>query len=618
MATRILTPAVLVACSAALSAQDYDITANYTKRTAMVPMRDGTRLHTQIFKPQDKSRCYPILLSRTPYGMRNYGPKIVRRRLGPSNRFAIAGYVFVYQDVRGQNGSEGDFEVLRPPRRNRADPRATDETTDAYDTISWLLENVNCNNGKVGMWGISYAAWQTVMAMADAHPNLLAVSPQASPSDMFLGDDIHHNGAFRLHYMFHWMSLMGSLRGDLTGKKGDRFRYGTNDLFAYHLANGPLSTVDDKIFCRKLPFWTRMMEHGTHDDFWRRRDPVRLLDDVRPAVLNVAGWFDAEDFRGPFAIYEKVEAKDSDNNNHLIVGPWRHGGWARDRGDSLGPAKFRVPTAKEYQRDIEFPFFEHHLRDNTSFDFGGVTVFETGGNRWHRLSRWPPADVVQVSLQLRPNGRAELKSSPRATQIGCGSDRGFDEFVSDPSDPVPFTAECGPRIDPGYMVEDQSFVANRKDVLSYTTEPLPRDLVLAGRARVRLFFATTGTDADWVVKLIDTHPDEKDREAVGYQIPLACEIFRSKFRKSFSKPVPLKPGTVTKLEFELPDRYHRFLAGHRIRVEIQSSWFPLYDRNPQTFTDIYRARESDFVKATHRVYRNQGAMTQLLLPVQPN
>ncbi|MEM7202908.1 MAG: CocE/NonD family hydrolase [Planctomycetota bacterium] len=585
---------------------------HYTKRLAMIPMRDGTKLHTQIFEPTNPEGRPPILLNRTPYGMRRYDTTIARRWLGPSPLFSALDYVFVYQDVRGQHGSEGEFRVLRPPRTVRSDPRAVDETTDAFDTIEWLLDHVPDHNGRVGMWGISYGAWQTVMAMADAHPALVAVSPQASPGDMFVGDDIHHHGAFRLHYMFGWLAHMASTSG-LLGPKRGRFDFGTDDAYAYFLGLGPLGAVDERVFRGRVPAWTEYMTHGVYDAYWRQRNPLRLMRDVRPAALHVAGWFDAEDFRGPLEIYDRTEVDGRRDANYLVVGPWRHGGWnalSGDTGASLGRATFGAGTSAHFRRAMERPFFEHHLRDGPDPQLAPVTAFETGGNRWHPLAQWPPVDVEPQPLYLRAEGGASFGAAPNAADPPA-----FDEFVSDPADPVPSAARRTMRFYPERMVEDQQFVASRPDVLTYVTAPLANDVVIAGAAEAQLCFSTTGSDADWVVKLIDVHPEDDD-PAAAFHMLLAAEIFRAKFRESFARPVPVTSNALTDLRFRLPDRFHRFRAGHRIMIQIHSTWFPLYDRNPQTCVDIYRAAPAAFVKATHRVYRSGVHSSRLILPVR--
>ncbi len=587
----------------------------YSATEAMIPMRDGVKLYTQIFKPLGLAEDRPILMTRTPYSVPPLAQTLANP--GPSRLFSEAGYLFVYQDVRGQFRSEGEWEVLMPSRQDPSDPAAVDESTDAYDTVEWLLENVEGHNGRVGMWGISYDGWQTVMAMADAHPALVAVSPQASPADMFLGDDLHHNGAFRLSYTFGWMAFMAVRRGEADPALiGPILNPGTSpDCYGFFLGEGTLPELGGKYF-GKVQGWQDFMAHGNYDEFWERRNNLRVLDDVRPAVLHVAGWFDAEDFRGPIDLYHRVEENDDADQNFLVVGPWRHGGWSERTGDdgaSLGDLDFDEPTSEQFRDQIEFPFFEHHLRDESDPLLPEVMAFETGGNRWHELDEWPPESEELRPLFLRREGIASFE--PPAPG------EGFTPFTSDPANPVPYTRRAPVMPEPGYMVEDQRFVSDRDDVLTFLTEPLEEDLVIAGRVEVELTFATTGSDADWIVKLIDVSPPGSEVSAAtgspmnGTQTILAGEIFRAKFRDSFSEPSPLEPGKKTELKFFLPDRFHRFRAGHRILVQVHSTWFPLYDVNPQTFTDIYSASKDQFQVADHQVFHEEGAESLLRLPV---
>ena len=584
---------------------------SYELRQVGIPMRDGVELHTKIFAPLDTDEPCPILLRRTPYGIDEESTSSL---LGPSPRFADAGYVFVHQDVRGQFGSGGEWQDMRPLRADPADAAATDECTDTRDTIDWLLTHVTGHNGKVGMWGVSYDGWQVAMAMTDAHPSLLAVSPQASPGDMFLGDDLHHNGAFRLSYSFAWIAFMAARRGSADPAViGPLLR---QEAYPFFRQAGDLGELERRYFGGQVPEWSELLEHGDYDDFWRRRNVVAALDDVRPAVLNVAGWFDAEDFRGPLDIYQAVERDDDERRNFLVVGPWRHGGWSHSSGDSgafLGDLAFGTPTSELYRAEIEFPFFEQHLRGGPDARLAEVRAFETGGNAWRSFERWPPPGVQPLTLHLREGGVLSGEAP--------AEDEGGTEFVSDPSDPVPYTARGPVFPAPGYMVEDQRFLDDRTDVLTFVGEPLEEELVLAGPLEVRLCFATTGTDADWIVKLIDVWPEEADapaasgRDLAGAWTIVSGEIFRAKYRTDFARPQPLVPGELTELVFTLPDRLHRFRAGHALALQVQSTWFPLYDRNPQVFTDIYRATESDFVRATHTVFHRASAPSLVRLPV---
>jgi len=605
-----LRPALCLLLVSSTLAQDRFVTGdNYSKTELTIKMRDGTELFTQIYEPLDDSRPYPVMLFRTPYGIRFYGEGLNRITLGPSPLFTRSGYIFVYQDVRGKFKSEGEFEVMMPVYSKLVGPDEIDETTDTYDTIDWVMKNVPNHNGRVGQWGISYPGWQTVMGMINAHPALAASSPQASPADMYIGDDFHHNGAFRLMYTFGWLAGNAATRsGTSTSAQGARFSYGTDNGYEFFLGVGPLPNVDRLYFEEQVPTWNDYMQHGTYDEYWQRQDVLQHMKDISPAVLNVAGWFDAEDFYGPLSIYYEIEKNDQNNRSTLVVGPWSHGQWSSMDGSFLGDIPFGSNTSAYYRDEVEFPFFEHYLKDVGEDTLPEAIVFETGGNQWRRYDQWPPAHATPTELYLREGGSLSFEAPVSA----AGTAR--DEFISDPANPVPFSATPGLAQGHTWMVEDQRFAARRSDVLAYQTAPLTEDVVIAGPIIASLATATTGTDADWIVKLIDVFPNDTPREPNGKTVPLgegggfqmliAGEVFRAKFRNGFDRPEPLVPGEVTRIEFDLRDKYHRFLEGHRIMVQIQSSWFPVIDRNPQRFVDIYHAQESDFQQATHTVHRS--------------
>jgi uncharacterized protein len=588
--------------------QHLGVRARYEKSIHHVPMRDGVKLFTVVYAPRDKSEKYPILLMRTPYGIGPDGPDAYPKALGPSAELAQEGYIFVYQDVRGKFRSEGQFEVLKPYKPRKTAPTDTDESSDNYDTVEWLVNHVPNNNGRVGQWGVSYPAWQTVMGMIDAHPALKASSPQASPADMFIGDDFHHNGAFRLMYTFHWVA-------NYSREKTTPFDYGTPDGYRFFLDLGALTNVDRRYFKGQFRAWNEYMEHGTYDEYWRRQNFLEYLKNVRHAVLNVAGWFDAEDFYGPLAIYQAIEKHNPGNQSLLAVGPWRHGGWVIDDGDELGHVRFGSKTSHHYRREVELPFFNYHLKGKGEMRLPEATVFETGQNEWREYAAWPPPETVRQNLYLQARGKLSFSAPAGASAA--------DSFTSDPERPVPFTAETRNTQGHNWMVEDQRFAAQRPDVLVYESEALTEDLTLAGPVEVKLFVSTSGTDADWVVKLIDVYPDDAPDNAPnpcrvrmgGYQMLVSGEVFRSRFRESFSRPKPLVPGKVTEIKFTLPDKFHRFKKGHRIMAQVQSTWFPVIDRNPQKFVDIYRARDADFQKAEHKVHRSAQSPSHLRLHV---
>jgi uncharacterized protein len=587
----------------------FDVRSHYTKSEHMVAMRDGVKLFTIVYAPNDRSQRYPFMLHRTPYGSPPYGPDQYRRTLGPSPDFAREGFIFVYQDVRGKFQSEGEFVVMRPISTTGG----TDESTDTFDTIDWLVKNVPNNNGRAGQWGISYPGSQTVWGMINAHPALKASSPQAPAIDMFLGDDFHHNGAFRLMYTFSWLagnarprpfdSAQG--RPGLTQTNNGRFDYGTPDGYRFFLDAGPVRRIDEKYFNGSVPTWTEYMQHPDYDEYWQRQNPLKHLKNVKHAILTVAGWFDAEDFYGPLETYRTLE-KERGNQSAIVIGPWLHGGWSSMPGDALGDIRFGSKTGEHYRQNIELPFFLHHLKDRTTTTTAEATVFETGANQWKTYDTWPPRGVEPRTLYFQANGGLSF-SAPTDT-----SPAAFDEYVSDPARPVPFSAEARTTQGHLWMIEDQRFAASRPDVLVYQTPPLTDDVPIAGPISASIFVSTTGTDADWIVKLIDVYPGsapDNDPNPRGvrmgdFQMLLAGEVFRARYRNSYSKPEPLKPGEPVKIEYDLRDRYHRFLRGHRIMVQVQSSWFPVIDRNPQTFVNTYQATEADFRKATERVYRS--------------
>lgn len=610
---------VLALGTALWGQEPFDIRANYTKSESMVPMRDGVRLFTIVYAPKDSSRKYPFLLHRTPYGSGPYGPDQYRRSLGPSVDFAKEGFIFVYQDVRGQFKSEGDFVVMRPIKPDKRNQADTDESSDVYDTIEWLLKNIPNHNGRLGQWGISYPGSQTVWGMVGAHPALKASSPQAPAIDMFIGDDFHHNGAFRLMYTFGWLLGSARVRKGPVDSRAPLFDSGTPDGYRFFLKLGSVANINEKYLQNEVPTWNEYMEHPNYDEYWDKQNPVKYLKNIRHAVLNVAGWFDAEDFYGPLETYRNIEKYNSSNKSTIVIGPWLHGGWASMPGDSLGDIRFGSKTGEYYRQNVELPFFKYHLKDQGDLKLPEALVFETGSNEWRSYDRWPPAKTEAKNLYLQADGK--LSFVPPAGTAG----QGFDSFISDPAKPVPFSAET--RLSQGHlwMVEDQRFAATRPDVLVYESVPLSEEVTIAGPIIATLFVSSTGTDADWIVKLIDAYPgnapdntpNPKGVRMGDFQMLLAGEVFRSRYRNSFSNPEPLVPDQPTKIEFNLRDRCHRFLKGHRIMIQIQSSWFPVIDRNPQKFINIYRAKDTDFEKATHKVYRSGQLPSHLEVEILP-
>jgi putative CocE/NonD family hydrolase len=568
-----------------------------------------------IYAPRDDSKDYPILLYRTPYSIRPYGPDEYRSLLGPSQEFDRDGYIFAFQDVRGKFKSEGEFEVIRPLAPEPKGPEDVDESTDNYDTIEWLLENVPNHNARVGQWGISYSGWQVLMGMVDAHPALKASSPQASPSDMFIGDDWHHNGAFRIMYTFSWLAGNARRRDAPTEERSGPFDYGTDWGYDFFLEAGAASHIDELYFHGDVPAWIDFMTHGTYDDFWKRQNALQHLDDIDHPILNVAGWFDTEDFYGPMSIYRTIEEKNTENQSTLIVGPWLHGGWRSMEGDHLGCIEFDSKTSHYFQREVQFPFFQYYLKDEGEWGGTEAVLFETGANEWKRYDRWPPEGLEPAELYLREDGKLSFEPP-----VGRGTGES-DSYTSDPNRPVPFSAEIRTTLGHLWKVEDQRFASTRPDVLVYESDVLEEDITIAGPILANIFVSTTGTDSDWIVKLIDVYPGDAPDSAFcevpmgGFQMHVAGEIMRGRFRTSFENPEPMVPGEVTPIHINLRDRYHTFKAGHRIMVHVQSSWFPAYDRNPQKFVDIYHAAPGDYQVATQTVYRAAEYPSHLVLGV---
>ena len=594
----------------AVHAQDATaIKRDYTKYEYRIAMRDGAKLFTAVYVPKALGKTSPILLTRTPYSVRPYGEDKYRDNLGPSEHFSKAGYVFVYQDVRGRFMSEGVFEHIRPHKAVKSGPKDIDESTDTWDTLDWLINNISANNGKAGIWGISYPGFYTSTGMIDAHPSLKAVSPQAPVGDWFIGDDFHHNGALYLVHALRWFSansrkMDNPTTGPTTPQQVD---YKTPDGYRYYLDMGPLANFDERELKGSVGFWNDMMKHGVYDDFWKARDIRRHMNAIKPAVLTVGGWFDAEDLFGTLETFRSVEAKGPLSENLLVMGPWYHGQWASASGDSLGAVKFDAKTAPYYQEKIEFPFFERYLRDKPSHGLPKASMFETGRNQWRQFDAWPPKGVQSKRLYLQANGGLAFTAPTLA---------GRDEYLSDPNKPVPYTGYIAQNMTREHMLDDQRFAATRPDVLEYRTELLEEDLTLAGPIDPRLFVSTSGTDSDFVVKVIDQFPDDL-RENGGYEMLIRGEIFRGKFRNSFEKPEPFTPDKPEKIEYRMPDVFHTFRRGHRVVVQIQSTWFPLADRNPQKFMDIYSARREDFVKATQRVYFGGERPSSIAISVLP-
>lgn len=602
------------------------VRARYTKYEYRIPMRDGARLFTAVYVPKDSSQSYPFLLTRTPYSVAPYGVDNYRSAVGPSPSFEKESFIFVYQDARGRYMSEGEFLQIRPYAPNKRGPQDVDESTDTYDTIEWLLKNVANNNGKVGMIGISQPGFHVAASIIDSHPALKAASPQAPTADYYMGDDVYHNGAFMLSANFDFYSgFVPRKDGPEPRKPRLSFDPGTPDGYQFYLNIGPLATANERLLGGEAKYLQEIIDHTTYDDFWKRRSLWRFMNNVRCAVLNVGGWFDAEDPAGPFHIYRSVERNNPGIVNQLVMGPWPHGGWARSDGDKLGNLNFGVKSAEFFREQIQFPFFMTYLKDKPT-DLPEAYMFLTGINEWRRKTEWPPKDLKPLTLYFRANSQL---SSDSPTEPAPG---GFDEYISDPTRPVPFVGYVVGGMTSDYATEDQRFASQRTDVLVYETAPLEDDLIIAGPIKINLNVSTSGTDSDFVVKLIDVYPGNypqpdlpagqrppaNEVQMGGYQQLVRGEPFRGKYRNSFEKPEPFTAGKPAAINYELPDAYHAFRRGHRIMIQVQSSWFPLVDRNPQKFMEIPRALATDFQKAIERVYRSRELPSSITVLVEGN
>ena len=608
---------------------DSYIKAHYTKYEYRIPMRDGAHLFTAVYVPKQSEAAgphtaYPFMIDRTPYSVAPYGEDQYPKRLGPSDEFEKAGYIFVYQDVRGRYLSEGTFVEMHPHIDDKKSSKDVDDSSDMYDTLEFLLKHVPDNNGKAGIWGISYPGFYTSASMIDSHPALKAASPQAPMTNLFMGDDAYHGGAFMLAANFGFYTFFKPMEHPDKPRPGVEFDMGTPDGYQFYLNATPTGTLDTKYLQGKNFLLSDQLYHTAFDSYWQARDLSLHMRNIRCAVMTVGGWYDAEDLSGPMRTYYAVEKNNPGIANTIVEGPWVHGGWARNDGDHLGDIQFNAKTAEFFRKNIQFPFFEYYLKGKGS-PLPEAYMFETGTNVWRQYDQWPPAGASARTLYLRADGRLSF-DSPSAKE-------GFDEYVSDPSHPVPFVGYVTDTVPQRYMVDDQRFASKRPDVLTYQTDVLEGDITIAGPISPKLKVTSTGTDSDFVVKLIDVYPADApdpdtssagkrviDVPAIrmgGYQELVRGEPMRAKFRDSWEKPAPLSPGKLTEIDFTMPDLLHTFRRGHRIMVQVQSSWFPLTDRNPQTFTDIPHARPDEFHKATEQIYHEQGSASGVELLVLP-
>ncbi|NSL90539.1 CocE/NonD family hydrolase [Chitinophaga sp. Mgbs1] len=615
---------ILPAVTKAVNQDSLWMYENYTKKEIYIPMRDGVKLFTSVYLPKDQSEKHPILMTRTPYSCAPYGEKNYRQLYkNHYNQYLHEGYIMVIQDVRGTWMSEGKFVNVRPFNKSKKGKNEIDEASDTYDTIDWLVKNLAGNNGNVGVFGISYPGFYSSMASLSGHPALKAVSPQAPVTNWFLGDDFHHNGAFMLSDAFAFYTAFDQPHPKPTtvGPKG--YKYYTHDNYKFYLETGALPEFA-KIIGDSVRFWHEMYEHPNYDDYWKARNVSSALHNLKPAMLVVGGVFDAEDCYGAWETYRAIEQQNPQATNRIVMGPWYHGQWASNDGTHLGNVRFGSNTADYYARNIEIPFFNYYLKGKgPEPKIAEATIFMTGENKWKEFPVWPPKDIAASPLYLQPDGKLSF-----AKPAVAGS---YSEYISDPARPVPYTEDVHFKRTINYMTDDQRFASRRPDVAVFESEVLDKDITLAGPVIADLIASTTGTDADFVVKLIDVFPDDfrYEEEASsehyrvpsstypmgGYQMLVRGEIMRGKFRNSFEKPEPFVPGEPTKVKFTLPDVAHTFQKGHRIMIQVQSSWFPLADRNPQQFMDIYKATSKDFKKADIRIYHDAGHPSNIILPV---
>lgn len=619
----LLVSVLVVGIGVVLSGQENQTSSapKFKYEEVMIPVRDGVHLQTAIFTPVDQTEPLPIILLRTPYGVPDK-PESIDKSDG-LQALVKDGYIFVFQNLRGRFKSEGTFRISTTPP-DKANPKATSESSDAYDTIDWLVKNVANNNGKVGIIGVSYSGLTSALALLEPHPALKAISEQASPADQWMNDDFHRYGAFRLSYGFEYAVMEEASKTENT-----HFKFDVYDTYQWYLNLGSLSNANSKYLHDSIPMWNRFGEHPNYDAFWKKEAFVNSYGQDTVPILNVAGWWDQEDPQGPWTIYKKLSEKDPQHNNYMVAGPWNHGGWRRKDGSKLGQVTFGGHnTSLEYREKVEAPWLKYWLHGTGEKPAWAVQLFETGSNEWRTYNSWPPAESKPTNLYLEPKGGLSFERAGRT---------GYEQYVSDPENPVPYRARPISPTYPGgdwpeWEVQDQRFVEHRTDVLTFQTAPLEHDVRIAGELSADLFASTTGTDSDWIVKLIDVYPEnyesaDFDKEGGpgpgqyakslnGYELTIAAEVKRGRFNESFEQPEALVANKVTEFKIPLRSHDHVFLKGHRIMVQVQSTWFPIIDRNPQKFVpNIYEAKSADYVKATQRVYFSPTAPSHIVLPV---
>jgi putative CocE/NonD family hydrolase len=582
-----------------------DTLVSFDRREEMIRMRDGVRLHTLIFTPKNQTETLPFIISRTPYGISFGTSDNINRHY---KEFIPDGYIFVLQDIRGRYGSEGEF-VMNRPLRDKKKSKSIDESTDTYDTIDWLIKNISRNNGRAGILGVSYDGWLSAVATIDAHPGLRASSPQAPMGDTWMGDDFFHNGAFRQSYGYEYVKSME------TSKEGIDVSF-DKDAYDWYLEKGSLGKITE-LTGGRFPTWNAFVAHPAYDYYWQERSAVRYLRATHVATMVVGGWWDQEDFYGALATYAALEKFDKQNHNWIVLGPWNHGGWG-GFGRTLGQINFGSSTGLYYRREVQAPWFAYHLKDKGKLNFPEALTFRGGSNQWTRSDRFPTRESTERNLYLRSQKVLSFEKPP------AGNEQAAETFVSDPANPVPYrkrpiTATYGRGSTwSTWLVQDQRFLEGRNDVLVWQTEVLDQDLTIDGYVMAHLFAATTGSDSDWVVKLIDVYPQEypEDPKMAGYQLMIVNEILRGRYRRSFENAEAIAPNQVTEYVIDLRANNHTFKKGHRLMVQVQSTWFPLYDRNPQKFVEnIFLAKPDDYQKATQTIYESARYPSRLVLPV---
>ncbi len=593
------------------------IMEKYDKEEVYITMRDGIRLFTSIYTPKVLNEDAPILMSRTPYNSEGGGEEAYNPFLGIYHRFIKENYIFVFQDVRGRYMSEGNYEHVRPFNPDKKGDEF-DEGSDTYDTVDWLIKNVKGNNGNVGVFGISYPGFYSTLAALAYHPAIKAVSPQAPVTNWWIGDDWHHNGAFMLLDGFSFYSFFGEDHPEPSRRNtAPPFSWGTQDNYEFFLENGTVKSLAEKYFPSPDSYLAVLRNNPDYNDYWKSTDPRPHLKNLTTAVMTVGGWFDAEDCWGAQKTYEAIEDQNEGLDNIVVMGPWSHGQWAGTDGENMGNMYWGL-NANDRFHEHEVAFFNYYLKDEGAEDFPEALIFVTGVNEWQEFEYWPPKKAIDQVFYFE--GNESLSINKPDDQVS------FDEYISDPDNPVPYTEDVHLRRTTAYMTDDQRFASRRPDVLVYQTEALEQDVTVTGELIADLYVSTTGTDADFVVKLIDVFPNNAqplpdqdiDMPLAGYQMLVRGEVFRGRYRNSFENPEPFIPGEITQVKYELPGVAHTFKKGHRIMVQVQSTWFPLVDRNPQQYVDIYNCDESDFKKATHRIYKDATHPSSIRMKVLEN